>query len=471
MRQKICLIAEGCYPYIVGGVSSWINALIRGNPDKDYIVFSIMPTSREKLEIAYEYPENLIEVRTVYLNDLPRKSIGDKLKKLEFTKEEEELLKRFSKLKREDDYIDIIKLIGDKEKVPAFEFVSSPFFWDLLIEYYNEDYSNVELNKFYWNYRAVFLFILNTIQNELPEADIYHSVSTGYAGFIATAAKVLFNKKAIISEHGIYAREREEDIIRAKWLDSSLKNIWIEFFYYISIVAYKSCDITTSLFDYAHHLQLDLGVPPERALIIPNGVNVEKLSQIKKVENKKFILGSVLRVAPIKDVKMMLKAFKIFCEMNKEVETELLLLGPVDEDKKYYKECIELTKLLEIDKLVTFTGRVDIREYLGKLDVFLLSSISEGQPLSLLEAMCVKMPIIATDVGNCKEILLEKEEGHAGIIVPPTAYTKLALAIDHLYKNRAIREKYAETGYKIVNKYYRADQFLENYRKLYESMR
>ena len=134
----------------------------------------------------------------------------------------------------------------------------------------------------------------------------------------------------------------------------------------------------------------------------------------------------------------------------------------------YYEECKELIKDLGLTDKIKFTGRVDIRDYLGKFDIFLLSSISEGQPLSILEAMAVKIPIIATDVGDCRDILNVKDEPEsAGIIVPPTSYTAMAEEILNLYNDEKRRIRLGEKGLEIVRKDYVGTDFIKKYRKLY----
>ena len=70
------------------------------------------------------------------------------------------------------------------------------------------------------------------------------------------------------------------------------------------------------------------------------------------------------------------------------------------EDKKYAQECFDLVKALNVSD-VEFTGRINVRDYLGKMDFTLLTSISEGQPLTILESFAAHKPVVATDVGNC----------------------------------------------------------------------
>ena len=65
----ICIVAEGCYPYVVGGVSSWINSMIRNFPDYKFIILSIIANRSMRGKFVYELPENVVEVRELYLQD------------------------------------------------------------------------------------------------------------------------------------------------------------------------------------------------------------------------------------------------------------------------------------------------------------------------------------------------------------------------------------------------------------------
>ena len=114
----------------------------------------------------------------------------------------------------------------------------------------------------------------------------------------------------------------------------------------------------------------------------------------------------MLRVAPIKDVKTMIQAFAFAKE--KVPNLKLWIMGPTDEDKKYAQECFDLVKALNVSD-VEFTGRINVRDYLGKMDFTLLTSISEGQPLTILESFAAHKPVVATDVGNCRELLFGSE--------------------------------------------------------------
>lgn len=465
-RQVICVIAEGSYPYVVGGVSSWIQQIIKGHPEKDFKILSILPSKSEKFKVKYELPKNLIEIETIYLADVYSHKI-DKKKFMKYEEDEIEKISDFINMELSEDTGEGLKILSDVERSSVFDFTTSRFFWEKICYEYNGKYKDEEFNNFYWSYKSVFMFLMNALQNKIPNADLYHAVSTGYAGVIGVLAKLKYNKPYYLTEHGVYAREREEDILKSDWVKSEFKKIWIDYFYFLSKIAYKYADKTISLFRYNSELQISLGAPIDRVMVIPNGIDVDRLSSIKKEETKDFILGSILRIVPIKDIKMMIKSFKV--ARNEIQNLKLYLIGPFEEDLEYYEECLELIKDLKLTDEIIFTGRVDIKKYLGKIDIFLLSSISEGQPLSILEAMSAKIPIITTDVGDCRDILTSyKEIGNAGIIVPPTSYTRMAIEIVSLYNNPERLKLLGERGYKIVNTYYRKDDFLKSYTKLYE---
>ena len=164
-------------------------------------------------------------------------------------------------------------------------------------------------------------------------------MATGYAGVLGCMAKHRFKSRLLVSEHGIYTREREEELIKAQWLSGEFKNLWIEQFRKMSALAYERADMVTSLYEHARQLQLELGCPAGKAVITPNGIDVERLKNIEgKAPDDKFInVGAVLRIAPIKDVKTLIMAFGY--AKAKLPRLKLWIMGPADEDKEYAEEC------------------------------------------------------------------------------------------------------------------------------------
>lgn len=67
--MRICIVAEGCFPYVVGGVSGWINNLINAFPNQEFILLAVISDRKQSGKFAYKLPENVTEVHEVYLND------------------------------------------------------------------------------------------------------------------------------------------------------------------------------------------------------------------------------------------------------------------------------------------------------------------------------------------------------------------------------------------------------------------
>ena len=76
--MKVCIVAEGCYPYVVGGVSGWINSMIKSFPNVEFILLAIVANRSLRGKFVYELPENLTQVYEVYLDDCEWEGGGKK---------------------------------------------------------------------------------------------------------------------------------------------------------------------------------------------------------------------------------------------------------------------------------------------------------------------------------------------------------------------------------------------------------
>ena len=86
-------------------------------------------------------------------------------------------------------------------------------------------------------------------------------------------------------------------------------------------------------------------------------------------------------------------------------DVEFYVIGPTEEEPEYYQDCMGLVESLGLQAVFHFTGRQNVLEYYGFLDVMLLTSVREAQPLVLLEAFCAGVPVVSTRVGNVPEML------------------------------------------------------------------
>ena len=469
--MKICLIAEGSYPYISGGVSTWIHRLVQEMPEHEFEILSLMPDPESYSKYKYDLPPMITNVTTNYMNtytDLKHKRF---IIEPRISKQKKESLNDFIFFNDTIDWTVFTETVSNRKNIgDTLNFLQSKLFWELIRRKYLEEYSTSEFNAFFWTIRSMLLPVIHMMQHPIPEADIYHCVSTGYAGLIGVMAKARYNKPLILTEHGIYAREREEDILKSRWLMTAYKKLWTEFFYFISTGVYSTADEIVTLFHRNHEIQLELGAPPDRCTIIPNGIDPNNY-KIQPIVDDRMNVGSILRVVPIKDVLTLIRAFKLV--NDEEPSSRLLLIGPTDEDEDYYEQCLNLVSILNLDLVVEFTGRINIHEKLPEIDVLTLTSISEGMPLVILEGLASGIPFVATNVGSCRELLegTTDEYGTAGLIVPPVSPNKIAGGILELLRKPILREHFAHNGRRRVEALYSNEKLTASYKALYNKYR
>lgn len=469
--MRVCLICEGSYPYVAGGVAGWVQMLCQNFSDTEFVIWSIATTREEMSEYKYKLPPNVVDVRTIYLGD---DTFDTKYKSIKLLKEEVEILRGLvTHTQGEIDWKKTLELIK-KYKEQLVDILMGEDFYEICLEVYHQTDKTEPFLEFLWNFRGMYFPFMDILTGDVLKADIYHSLSTGYAGILGSLASYMEKKPYIVSEHGIYTREREEDIIRSDWVKGGFKELWIDFFKKISTIAYHQASVVTSLFEVNKSLQIELGCPKEKIKVIPNGVAVEEYKNLisqNKLKEGSFQIGTVLRVVPIKDVKTMILAFEYVREQIPDAQ--LSILGGYDESPEYYEECVEMIRSLNIQN-VSFYGRVNVKEYMADIDLLLLSSISEGQPLAILEGMAAGIPFVSTNVGDCKNLLEGNEGdnlGKAGIVVPVMDSKAMADAVLYLIKHPEQLKSMGETGRKRVEKYYKKESFLQQYRELYQRLK
>lgn len=187
------------------------------------------------------------------------------------------------------------------------------------------------------------------------------------------------------------------------------------------------------------------GLPPERISVIYNGVDVEAYatpSGEQRLETRKGLglaeddvaLIQVARLNPLKDHLTAVRAFAMLCEQQKRAR--LLIVGDGEERAKIEAAIGEAGVGERVHLLGT---RRDIPRLLAASDVFLLTSISEGIPLTLLEAMAAGLPCVSTDVGGTGEVIVD---GQTGFLAPAkdaeALAARLAILADHAQQRAAM---------------------------------
>lgn len=471
--MRICLLTEGSYPYVVGGVSSWCQMLIQGLPEHEFLVYSIGAGSRDRGKFRYQLPDNMIGIQEEFLDDiLGQKSQG--MKEDILTAPEKKVLYGLVVGDQPIRIRDLVPIFRDRRRFqsPLDIFMSSDFF-QVIQQVYEEKYAYLPFTDFFWTLRSMLIPLFFLLQQELPEADVYHSVATGYCGVIGAMAAEIYQKPFLITEHGIYSREREVEIIKSDWAKGDFKSVWIQYFYNLAKLSYQTADHVYTLFEHNAEIERNLGCDPEKIGIVPNGVHLEQFAGIPELQQHDgpFTIGAVVRVVPIKDIVTLLRAF--FLVKRELPDARLFIMGGLEEDPEYYALCRQTVEMLRIQD-VTFTGAVRVVEYLPKMDLLMLSSISEGQPLAVLEGQAAHRPFVTTDVGCCRELIYGDSTdtlGPAGSIVAPMDYEAMAAEIVRLGKDFDLRRQMGNIGYERVKRGYTYEHFIASYRKIYEQER
>lgn len=462
--MRICMVVEGCYPYAVGGVSSWVHSTIRSFPEHEFVIMAIVSNREMRGKFKYTLPDNVTELHELYLQD----NDWGKRTKVRMNRAEHNALRSLL-LDQRIDWETLIDFF-QKKRPSLNSLLMGEDFLNVVSELYQIHYSQVVFSDFLWMMRSIYLPLFLTLETRMPQADLYHCLCTGYAGVLGSMGKHLYGSPMMISEHGIYTREREEELVKAKWVQGLYKNVWINQFRKMSRLSYDRADLVTSLYEQARVLQVELDCPAQKTMVTPNGIPVDSFQNLpgKTEEDKGWInVGAVLRVTPIKDVKSLIQAFSFAKE--REPALKLWIMGPWDEDEEYAQSCFTLVEDLGL-KDVVFTGRINVKDYLGRMDMTILTSISEGQPLTVLESFAAHLPVIATDVGNCRGLIQGEGDGlgEAGLVTHVMNLEEISQAILYMAHSPEERRKMGEIGYQRVSARYRDVQMHEVYRQIYQ---
>jgi glycosyltransferase involved in cell wall biosynthesis len=288
----------------------------------------------------------------------------------------------------------------------------------------------------------------------------------------------------LLTEHGIYTNERRIEVLMAPWLNGvvhhglsptddrlDIREFWINSFESMGRACYEATADIVTLYRANKEMQQALGADWWRQTVIPNGIDPSRFTAIERRPDRPPTIAFIGRVTPIKDVKTFIEAAQNVRKHYPDLRA--LVLGPTDEDPDYARECVELVESLDLQDTVEFTGMVDIKDYFGEVDIVVLTSLSEAQPLIILEAGAAGIPCVTTDVGSCRELLegMPEEDppfGPGGIVTDLVAPQKIAQAIVILLSDPDQCRAYGEALRKRVCAHYRSDDVAGKYRDLYD---
>ncbi len=489
----IGLLLEGTFPYVSGGVSSWVNQIIRGFPQYSFAIVFIGSQPEDYGDPKYALPDNVVHLETHYLyNKLAAPQIrpihGDPAifgeikcmhEYFRFPQTHPEGASIFKKL---------IPELSANRGAGLETFLYSQEAWEFIKEKYQTYCTDPSFVDYFWTVRSMHspVWMLAEIAEKFIPVRAYHTVSTGYAGLLGALLKEKNNRPLILSEHGIYTKERKIDLFQAQWIKdnrnvfqrdpteiSYFRQLWIRFFQALGKRCYDSSDHIVALYEANRLRQIEDGAPAQLTRNIPNGVNVPRFAPLRtqRPASPPPILCLIGRVVPIKDIKTYIRAMRTV--VNRLPGAEGWIAGPEDEDPAYVEECRELAEGLGLSDNIKFLGFQQMTELLPKVGLVVLSSISEGLPLVLLEGFAAGVPAVSTDVGSCSQLIygLDQQDqslGAAGRVVGIADPQALAEAALELLTDEAAWRAASEAGVQRVETYYTQEKMFASYQSIYE---
>lgn len=255
-------------------------------------------------------------------------------------------------------------------------------------------------------------------------------------------------------------------IARVRVIISSQRSVdrWRKWYHWIidKITSKFSTVIISNSYSAKEILIKKAKIKPEKIIVIPNGIKIpEKISGKKYFDFKKddFVVGTVGNLRKVKDHETFIKAAGIVSEKYPYVKFLIAGKGPLE------NYLVGLTKKLGISEKFVFTGFVkEIEKVYTSIDIFVLTSLWEGCPLSVLEAMSFGIPVVSFSVGDVPFIIDNEKNG---IIIQDRNYKKVAEKIIFLIENEEERKKIGSRGREKVKEEFSLDKMIEQYSKVY----
>ena len=211
----------------------------------------------------------------------------------------------------------------------------------------------------------------------------------------------------------------------------------------------------------------ELAVPAAKLHYVPNGIRLQQRNTAERlglrrelgVDDKNFLWMYAGRLAPVKDLPTLLRAFAATRTKTND-KFRLALAGDGDERTSLEQLCGSLG----LSTVVSFLGpRTDVPRLMSAADGFVMSSLSEGLPMVLLEAMAARVPCVATAVGGIPELF----SGGAGLVVPPGDPLRFADSLLELAADPARRRRMSEIGFAKVAATNNLDRVVDQYLELF----
>jgi glycosyltransferase involved in cell wall biosynthesis len=478
--KRALLINWDSYPHVAsGGVFTWAKNLIENIPEWEFVILNQL--SNPNANADYSIPKNVKHVVGFPIFGTNRTE--------EFVPQRGSLLQRIS---RTSDsvitkqflplYSDFLRYVTTDECDPeslaksvyhlhtflrtydskkAFD---HPGTWEIYLNRLRKDpvYKEMRLREALINFQ-VLQRSLQILSVHVPKVDLVHSSLAWLPSLVGVAEKIENNCPFVITEHGVAFRELIL-YYNAFLYNEASKIFWTVFTYNVVRAIYKMADLVIPVCKANETWEGRLGANPARTRVIYNGVDTDKFRPLKvQRQDLRPTVVTVSRISIFKDVIGLIQAIDLLREGVKDIQC--LLFGDSTEIE-YSARCFDMVKKLRLEGNFRFMGGTkEPEKAYAAGDVVAFSSITEGFPFAVIEAMACGKAVVATDVEGVREAL----EG-CGILVRSRSPADLARGILRLLSDRRMRNDLGMAGLARARKDFGLAKCVSQYRELYQEM-
>lgn len=490
--MRVHLTTEGTYPFVVGGVSTWADLLVRGLQEREFFLTAVVDNPFHPM--AFSPPRNVVlQPVPLWGSELVNEHLavpGSWRRALRTSGKE--VRRRF--LPCWEPFVDALAAreasstaLGDAlagvahfaERYDLRRALAHPAAWAALLAALRSNplMARARCDGAIEFGRALFRFLL-PLCAPIPRCDVVHTSAAGLCALPAVVAKYRHGTPMLLTEHGIYLRER---LMSLSSLPLEAKLLQANFFRAVTELAYREADLVTPVCGYNAAWERSLGVGNERIRVVYNGMSRDDLASLPVPDGHgPPTIGYVGRIDPLKDVVTLIRAFAVV--HSALPSARLRLWGPAS-SAEYLGRCQDVAHGLGLwarapgaRSPVSFEGRTDqpAAAYAAS-DVVALSSVTEGFPYTVVESMLAARPVVSTDVGGVAEALaginvVPGGDGREMLVEPgdPQALGRALLAVlgttlaERAAAGLALRQR-ALTRFDVGT-------FLEGYRRAYDDL-
>ena len=469
--MDIALLTEATYPHRAGGVSVWCDQLIRGLDAHRFTVHAI--TSGDDNEVIWDIPENVVGVHAVALWGPGPESRHPLHHSVELRSAFRCLAQSMARADGEAQFLDALhQLYQLARQVPMAGALRTRESLEVLLGAMQD--ATPGDREFVSDVGPVTVHDASQVLDHLdhllrplyvpsPRADLCHASANGLSILMALGAHWSDETPMVLSEHGIYLRERYFSYAPDTF-SFAVRSLMLRFYKHLAWAGYQIAGSIAPVCDYNRRWQEANGADPQRIRTIYNGVDTDHFT-VSAAEPDVPTLVWMGRIGPLKDVETLIEAF---ARVRQVLPTARLRMygGVSEENLAYFDRCVALRNRLGLEECATFEGQTDsVVEAYHTGHVVLLTSISEGFPYSLIEAMASGMATVATDVGGVAEAT-----GDAGLIVPPQSPERTAEACLRLLTDTGFRRSMARAARARVLAKFTLEQNLADYGEVYRTV-